>query len=140
MHPQVGPEGCGKSSLLGHCLGRLMGTQVAMVHCSAQTCAANVIQKLVQVCGLVWNDYRHVVLETGNCVLCAENCVVAVVLIRCSPSPCFLFVAQTTHLDPVPPKIGVVRRAPHNVAVCVGLYRVVPCRAMLRTRRCVVSR
>lgn len=47
----VGPEGCGKGALLDYCFKRIMGVQVAVVNCSAQTSAANVVQKLVQVCG-----------------------------------------------------------------------------------------
>lgn len=49
---QVGPEGCGKNTLLEYCFKRIMGVAVAVVHCSAQTSAANVIQKLVQVRGM----------------------------------------------------------------------------------------
>ncbi len=45
----VGPEGCGKGALLEYCFRRIMGVQVAVVNCSAQTSAANVVQKLVQV-------------------------------------------------------------------------------------------
>jgi len=45
----VGPEGCGKTTLLEHCFSRIMGCSVATVHCSAQTNAGNVVQKLVQV-------------------------------------------------------------------------------------------
>ncbi|KXZ45909.1 DHC7 protein [Gonium pectorale] len=47
----VGPEGCGKGALLDYCFKRIMGVQVAVVNCSAQTSASNVVQKLVQVCG-----------------------------------------------------------------------------------------
>ncbi|KAL0018230.1 hypothetical protein WJX79_009392, partial [Trebouxia sp. C0005] len=47
----VGPEGCGKATLLQHCLDQLAGTAVATVSCSAQTTAANLIQKLEQMCG-----------------------------------------------------------------------------------------
>jgi ABC-type phosphate transport system ATPase subunit len=47
---QAGPEGCGKSTLLDYCFSRLPGkVTVARVHCSAQTTADNVIQKLLQV-------------------------------------------------------------------------------------------
>ncbi len=49
VRAQVGPEGSGKNTLLEYCFGRLMGAAVAVVNCSAQTNAANVIQKLVQV-------------------------------------------------------------------------------------------
>jgi len=45
----VGPDGCGKSTLLEHCFKRIAGCTLATVHCSAQTNAANVVQKLVQV-------------------------------------------------------------------------------------------
>nr|ADI46856.1 DHC1bf [Volvox carteri f. nagariensis] len=47
----VGPEGCGKGTLLEYCFKRIVGIQVAVVNCSAQTSANNVVQKLVQVCG-----------------------------------------------------------------------------------------
>nr|BBC28429.1 cytoplasmic dynein 1b heavy chain [Yamagishiella unicocca] len=47
----VGPEGCGKGTLLEYCFKRIIGVQVAVVNCSAQTSATNVVQKLVQVCG-----------------------------------------------------------------------------------------
>jgi dynein heavy chain 2 len=47
---QVGPEGCSKSTLLDYCFSRLPGrVTVATVHCSAQTSADTVIQKLLQV-------------------------------------------------------------------------------------------
>lgn len=52
--PQVGPEGCGKATLLRHCFSRLQrrgGVAVAEVHCSAATGAAQVLDKLVQVGG-----------------------------------------------------------------------------------------
>jgi ribose 1,5-bisphosphokinase PhnN len=55
---QVGPEGCGKSTLLDYCFSRLPGrVTVATVHCSAQTSADTVIQKLLQVrmTFLYWN-------------------------------------------------------------------------------------
>ena len=45
----VGPDGCGKATLIEHCLKKISGAQVAAVSCNAQTNAANVIQKLVQV-------------------------------------------------------------------------------------------
>eukprot|EP00899_Mesostigma_viride_P029629 jgi/Mesvir1/9851/Mv22388-RA.1 len=46
----VGPPGCGKSVLLQHCFSRLKSTAVATIHCSAQTSAANAVQKLMQAC------------------------------------------------------------------------------------------
>lgn len=48
----VGPEGCGKAMVLEDCFARLRSTSVATLACSAQTTAANVIQKLAQCCGL----------------------------------------------------------------------------------------
>ena len=46
----VGPEGAGKSLLLTNAFARLKSTQVAVVHCSAQTLSTHVIDKLAQVC------------------------------------------------------------------------------------------
>lgn len=63
----VGPEGCGKSTLLEYCLKRIAGAQVAVVSCSAQTNAANVIQKLVQVCG------KPVTTNQGKCLRPPDN-------------------------------------------------------------------
>eukprot|EP00743_Colponemidia_sp_Colp-15_P007052 GILK01007609.1.p1 GENE.GILK01007609.1~~GILK01007609.1.p1 ORF type:complete len:2172 (-),score=437.61 GILK01007609.1:43-6558(-) len=48
----VGPEGCGKSLLLRHAFGELKSTQVATLHCNAQTTAQHVIQKLEQMCSM----------------------------------------------------------------------------------------
>ena len=45
----VGPEGCGKELLLRHSFEGLRSVQVAVVHCSAQTSAMHIIQKLSQV-------------------------------------------------------------------------------------------
>ena len=42
----VGPEGSGKSMLLRHCFQQLKSTSVATVHCSSQTAASHIIQKL----------------------------------------------------------------------------------------------
>jgi dynein heavy chain 2 len=46
----VGPEGCGKSMLLRYCFSQLKSTSVATVHCSSQTAASHVIQKLTSAC------------------------------------------------------------------------------------------
>eukprot|EP00698_Gefionella_okellyi_P019038 TRINITY_DN5781_c1_g2_i1.p1 TRINITY_DN5781_c1_g2~~TRINITY_DN5781_c1_g2_i1.p1 ORF type:complete len:3148 (-),score=914.00 TRINITY_DN5781_c1_g2_i1:20-9082(-) len=46
----VGPEGCGKSMLLQSFFQRLKNVSVATIHCSAQTTAHNVKQKLAQGC------------------------------------------------------------------------------------------
>lgn len=45
----VGPDGCGKTCLLEHCFAQLRSTNVATVHCSAQTSPAHILQKLKQV-------------------------------------------------------------------------------------------
>ncbi|XP_064610087.1 cytoplasmic dynein 2 heavy chain 1-like isoform X3 [Liolophura sinensis] len=49
----VGPEGCGKGLLLRHCFEQLRSTQVAVVHCSAQTNPTHVLQKLSQTCMVI---------------------------------------------------------------------------------------
>ena len=49
----VGPEGCGKELLLRHAFEQLRSVQVAVIHCSAQTSAVHVIQKLAQVCMVI---------------------------------------------------------------------------------------
>nr|XP_026693267.1 cytoplasmic dynein 2 heavy chain 1-like isoform X1 [Ciona intestinalis] len=46
----VGHDGCGKSLLLHHCFNKLRSTQVATIHCSAQTTPVHLIQKLQQAC------------------------------------------------------------------------------------------
>jgi hypothetical protein len=48
----VGPEGCGKSMLLRNCFSQLRSTSVATIHCSSQTTAQHVIQKLQQACAV----------------------------------------------------------------------------------------
>ncbi|KAI0210442.1 Cytoplasmic dynein 2 heavy chain 1 [Lamellibrachia satsuma] len=49
----VGPEGCGKGMLLRHCFEQLRSTQVATIHCSAQTNPSHVLQKLNQMCMVI---------------------------------------------------------------------------------------
>lgn len=46
----IGPDGCGKHLVLKQCFSQLRSTQVATVHCSAQTNPNNIIQKLAQTC------------------------------------------------------------------------------------------
>ncbi|XP_069495113.1 cytoplasmic dynein 2 heavy chain 1 isoform X2 [Ambystoma mexicanum] len=46
----VGPEGCGKGMLLRYAFSQLRSTQIAIVHCSAQTTSRHVLQKLSQTC------------------------------------------------------------------------------------------
>ncbi|NXK72907.1 DYHC2 protein, partial [Amazona guildingii] len=46
----VGPEGCGKGMLLHYAFSQLRSTQVATIHCSAQTTSQHLLQKLSQVC------------------------------------------------------------------------------------------
>ena len=48
----VGPEGAGKHMLLAKMFARSRGTQVAVVHCSAQTLSTHVIHKLSQACAM----------------------------------------------------------------------------------------
>ncbi len=48
----VGPEGCGKSLLVQTILSGLRHTTVATIHCSAQTKASHVIQKLMDACSI----------------------------------------------------------------------------------------
>ncbi|KAL2914266.1 hypothetical protein HK105_206212 [Polyrhizophydium stewartii] len=46
----VGPEGAGKQTLLRHCFSKLKSTNVAVIHCSAQTKSSHVLQRLLQTC------------------------------------------------------------------------------------------
>ncbi len=46
----IGPDGCGKSLVLKQCFTDLRSTQVAIVHCSAQTNPTHILQKLAQTC------------------------------------------------------------------------------------------
>lgn len=46
----VGPEGCGKNLLITSLVKQMKSTQVAIIHCNAQTAAFHVIQKLNQMC------------------------------------------------------------------------------------------
>uniref|UniRef100_A0A672TN04 Cytoplasmic dynein 2 heavy chain 1 n=1 Tax=Strigops habroptila TaxID=2489341 RepID=A0A672TN04_STRHB len=46
----VGPEGCGKGMLLHYAFSQLRSTQVATIHCSAQTTSQHLLQKLIQTC------------------------------------------------------------------------------------------
>ena len=46
----IGPDGCGKSLVLRQCFTQLRSTQVAIIHCSAQTNPSHVLQKLMQTC------------------------------------------------------------------------------------------
>ncbi|KAM9801492.1 cytoplasmic dynein 2 heavy chain 1 [Neosynchiropus ocellatus] len=56
----VGPEGCGKGMLLRYAFARLRSTQVAVVHCSAQTSSRHVLQKLHQTCMLLSSNTGRV--------------------------------------------------------------------------------
>ncbi|XP_025753905.1 cytoplasmic dynein 2 heavy chain 1 isoform X2 [Oreochromis niloticus] len=56
----VGPEGCGKGMLLRFAFSRLRSTQVAVVHCSAQTSSRHVLQKLSQTCLLLSSNTGRV--------------------------------------------------------------------------------
>lgn len=46
----VGPEGCGKNLMIRNQIKLMKSTQVAIIHCNAQTSAFHVIQKLNQMC------------------------------------------------------------------------------------------
>eukprot|EP01105_Mastigella_eilhardi_P023120 TRINITY_DN578_c0_g1_i21.p1 TRINITY_DN578_c0_g1~~TRINITY_DN578_c0_g1_i21.p1 ORF type:complete len:3400 (+),score=883.23 TRINITY_DN578_c0_g1_i21:3362-13561(+) len=46
----VGPEGCGKTTLLRHCFSQLKSTSVATLHCSSQTSSIHLLQKLDAHC------------------------------------------------------------------------------------------
>ena len=48
----VGPEGCGKSTMLNYLYRSRKGTSVATLNCNSQTSADNVIQKIQEVCAL----------------------------------------------------------------------------------------
>ncbi|KAJ8280434.1 hypothetical protein GJAV_G00054510 [Gymnothorax javanicus] len=56
----VGPEGCGKGMLLRYAFSQLRSTQVATVHCSAQTSARHVLQKLSQTCLVISSNMGRV--------------------------------------------------------------------------------
>ncbi|KAL3878520.1 hypothetical protein ACJMK2_030860 [Sinanodonta woodiana] len=62
----VGPEGCGKGTLLKYCFEQLRSTQVAIVHCSAQTNPTNILQKLGQTC-MVLNTNTGRVYRPKDC-------------------------------------------------------------------------
>eukprot|EP01013_Petalomonas_cantuscygni_P031315 TRINITY_DN574_c0_g2_i2.p1 TRINITY_DN574_c0_g2~~TRINITY_DN574_c0_g2_i2.p1 ORF type:complete len:4342 (+),score=1501.02 TRINITY_DN574_c0_g2_i2:256-13281(+) len=47
-----GPEGAGKSMLLNNCFRELAKVEVATIFCNAQTSDQNVVDKLMQVCGM----------------------------------------------------------------------------------------
>ncbi|XP_015268586.1 PREDICTED: cytoplasmic dynein 2 heavy chain 1 [Gekko japonicus] len=49
----VGPEGCGKGMLLRYAFSQLRSTQIATVHCSAQTSSRHLLQKLSQTCLII---------------------------------------------------------------------------------------
>ncbi|XP_071483964.1 LOW QUALITY PROTEIN: cytoplasmic dynein 2 heavy chain 1-like [Diadema antillarum] len=46
----VGPDGCGKGMILRHCFSQLRSTQIATIHCNAQTSPTHLLQKLQQMC------------------------------------------------------------------------------------------
>ena len=46
----VGPEGCGKTLLLNSVFAKLKSTQVATIHCNAESTASHLMQKLKQMC------------------------------------------------------------------------------------------
>ncbi|KAI5098641.1 cytoplasmic dynein 2 heavy chain 1, partial [Silurus meridionalis] len=62
----VGPEGCGKGMLLRYAFSRLRSTQVAVVHCSAQTTSTHVLQKLAHMCVCISSN-THRVYRPRDC-------------------------------------------------------------------------
>uniref|UniRef100_A0AAV2J329 Cytoplasmic dynein 2 heavy chain 1 n=1 Tax=Knipowitschia caucasica TaxID=637954 RepID=A0AAV2J329_KNICA len=56
----LGPEGCGKGMLLRHAFNQMRSTQVAVIHCSAQTSSRHVLQKLGQTCLLLSSNTGRV--------------------------------------------------------------------------------
>ncbi|XP_026994578.2 cytoplasmic dynein 2 heavy chain 1 isoform X2 [Tachysurus fulvidraco] len=62
----VGPEGCGKGMLLRYVFSRLRSTQVAVIHCSAQTTSRHVLQKLTQTCVCISSN-THRVYRPRDC-------------------------------------------------------------------------
>ncbi|XP_023565248.1 cytoplasmic dynein 2 heavy chain 1 [Octodon degus] len=49
----IGPEGCGKGMLLRRAFSQLRSTQIATLHCSAQTTSQHLLQKLSQTCMVI---------------------------------------------------------------------------------------
>ncbi|XP_030099868.1 cytoplasmic dynein 2 heavy chain 1 isoform X1 [Mus musculus] len=49
----VGPEGCGKGMLLRYAFSQLRSTEIATIHCSAQTTSRHLLQKLSQTCMVI---------------------------------------------------------------------------------------
>uniref|UniRef100_A0A803SUA0 Dynein cytoplasmic 2 heavy chain 1 n=1 Tax=Anolis carolinensis TaxID=28377 RepID=A0A803SUA0_ANOCA len=56
----VGPEGCGKGMLLRYAFSQLRSTQIATVHCSAQTTSRHLLQKLSQTCLVISTNVGRV--------------------------------------------------------------------------------
>uniref|UniRef100_A0A4W3JIK2 Dynein cytoplasmic 2 heavy chain 1 n=1 Tax=Callorhinchus milii TaxID=7868 RepID=A0A4W3JIK2_CALMI len=56
----VGPEGCGKGMLLRYAFSQLRSTQIATVHCSAQTSPRHILQKLTQTCMVISSNTGRV--------------------------------------------------------------------------------
>ena len=56
----VGPEGCGKNMIIMNAIKQLRSTQVAIIHCNAQTSAFHVLQKLNQMCSQNSNSQGRV--------------------------------------------------------------------------------
>ncbi|XP_043547742.1 cytoplasmic dynein 2 heavy chain 1 isoform X2 [Chiloscyllium plagiosum] len=56
----VGPEGCGKGMLLRYAFSQLRSTQIATIHCSAQTSPQHILQKLSQTCMVISSNTGRV--------------------------------------------------------------------------------
>eukprot|EP01083_Nonionella_stella_P021956 60736_1 len=61
----AGPEGCGKTLVLRHAFRQLASTNITTVHCSAQTSAAHVVQKLEETCAIFQSNQGKVYRPKG---------------------------------------------------------------------------
>lgn len=71
----VGPEGSGKSKVLNYCFQKLRGTNVAVIHCSANITPFHVMEKLSQMCLTVSSSNGRVYTpkEAEKLILCFKD-------------------------------------------------------------------
>lgn len=62
----VGPEGCGKGSMLQHCFAQAQGIRTTTINCSSQTTSMHIIQKIEQLC-TVFNTTEGRVYRPKEC-------------------------------------------------------------------------
>ena len=55
-----GPEGCGKNLIITNMIKQMKSTQMAMIHCNAQTSATEIIKKLNTMCAQSTNSQGRV--------------------------------------------------------------------------------